>query len=172
MKSSRKFKMLEKYLTKKNITAVMVLYISIVFIQALRFKFTDSVETLHIFSTLNIWALDTFGIEGLFLPPGIFNAYVVGTSELIASIVMLVGLFSSRKFLIPIGAFMSLGIISGAIFFHLFTPLGINVLGDGGLLFSSACGIWMMSLAIIVMNKEYLMVLVSKENPAKGSVSN
>lgn len=154
--------MLAKYLTKKNITAVMVLYISIVFIQALRFKFTDSVETLYIFSTLNIWALDTFGIEGLFLPPGIFNAYVVGASEFIASIVMLTGLFSSRKYLVPIGALMSLGIISGAIFFHLFTPLGVDVLGDGGLLFTSACGIWLMSIATIIMNKEYLVALISK----------
>ncbi|MFT6343064.1 MAG: putative membrane protein YphA (DoxX/SURF4 family) [Paraglaciecola sp.] len=156
-------KMMSKYFTKKALTTVMVLYISIVFIQALRFKFFDSVETLHIFSTLNIWAFDTFGIEGLFLPPGIFNAYVVGISEFIASIVMLIGLFSSRKFLIPIGALMSLGIISGAIFFHLFTPLGINVLDDGGLLFSSACGIWIMSLAIIFMNKDSLLILISKD---------
>ncbi len=155
--------MMSKYFTKKALTTVMVLYISIVFIQALRFKFFDSVETLHIFSTLNIWAFDTFGIEGLFLPPGIFNAYVVGISEFIASIVMLIGLFSSRKFLIPIGALMSLGIISGAIFFHLFTPLGINVLDDGGLLFSTACGIWIMSLAIIFMNKDSLLILISKD---------
>ena len=155
--------MMSKYFTKKALTTVMVLYISIVFIQALRFKFFDSVETLHIFSTLNIWAFDTFGIEGLFLPPGIFNAYVVGISEFIASIVMLIGLFSSRKFLIPIGALMSLGIISGAILFHLFTPLGINVLDDGGLLFSSACGIWIMSLAIIFMNKDSLLILISKD---------
>jgi uncharacterized membrane protein YphA (DoxX/SURF4 family) len=163
-------KMISKYFTKKALTTVMVLYISIVFIQALRFKFFDSVETLHIFSTLNIWAFDTFGIEGLFLPPGIFNAYVVGISEFIASIVMLVGLFSSRKFLLPIGALMSLGIISGAIFFHLFTPLGINVLDDGGLLFSSACGIWIMSLAIIFMNKDSLLTLISKDTSINNFV--
>jgi uncharacterized membrane protein YphA (DoxX/SURF4 family) len=162
--------MISKYFTKKALTTLMVLYISIVFIQALRFKFFDSVETLHIFSTLNIWAFDTFGIEGLFLPPGIFNAYVVGISEFIASIVMLVGLFSSRKFLLPIGALMSLGIISGAIFFHLFTPLGINVLDDGGLLFSSACGIWIMSLAIIFMNKDSLLTLISKDTSINNFV--
>jgi uncharacterized membrane protein YphA (DoxX/SURF4 family) len=162
--------MLSKYFTQKNFTTLMVLYISIVFIQALRFKFSDSLETLHIFSVLNIWAFDTFGMEGLFLPPGIFNAYVVGTSELIASILMLIGLFSSRKILIPVGALMSLGIISGAIFFHLFTPLGINVLGDGGLLFTSACGIWLMSLAIIFMNKGFLLALISKQTSIKHSV--
>jgi uncharacterized membrane protein YphA (DoxX/SURF4 family) len=154
---------IKQYLTKKNITAVMVIYISVVFIQALRFKYTDSTETLHIFGTLNNWAADTFGIEGLFLPPGIFNAYVIGTSELIASIIMLVGLFTARKFLIPIGALMSFGIISGAIYFHLFTPLGVDVLGDGGLLFMSACGIWVVSLALVLMNKELLFELVRKD---------
>lgn len=155
--------MISKYLTKKNITIAMVLYISVVFIQALRFKFTDSVETLHIFSTLNDWAAETFNIDGLFLPPGIFNAYVVGTSELIASLLMLAGIFTARKMLIPIGAIMTFGIISGAIFFHLFTPLGVDVLGDGGLLFTSACGIWLMSVALIWMNKHELPFMIKKD---------
>lgn len=155
---------MRKYLTKKNITAVMVLYISIVFIQALRFKFTDSVDTLHIFGTLNDWAAASFGIEGLFLPPGIFNAYVIGSAELIASLVMLTGLFTARKVLIPIGAAMSFGIISGAIFFHLFTPLGVDVLGDGGLLFTSACGIWLISLALMWMNKNEVLLLLKHSN--------
>jgi len=151
--------MLKSYINKKTLTGVMVFYISIVFIQALRFKFTDSVDTVHIFNTLDIWAADVFGITGLFLPPGIFNAYVIGSAELIASITMLVGLFTARKFLIPIGALMSMGIISGAIFFHLFTPLGVDVLGDGGLLFTSACGIWIVSVVLIYLNKEHLMAL-------------
>ena len=137
----------------------MVIYISVVFIQALRFKYTDSEETLHIFGTLNEWAASTFGIEGLFMPPGIFNAYVVGTSELIASILMLIGVFLGKRILIPIGALMSFGIISGAIFFHLFTPLGVDVLGDGGLLFTSACGIWVLSVIIIWLNREELLSL-------------
>ncbi|MEM0910404.1 MAG: hypothetical protein AAGJ37_05475 [Pseudomonadota bacterium] len=154
--------MFKRYLTKKNATAAMVVYISVVFIQSLRFKFTDSVETLHIFSTLNEWAAQTFGIEGLFLPPGIFSAYVIGTSELIASIIMLVGLFTARKFLIPLGAAMSFGIISGAIFFHLFTPLGVDVLGDGGLLFTSACGIWLMSVAIMWLNRGEVFSLFNR----------
>ena len=140
----------------------MVLYISIVFIQALRFKYFDSHETLHIFGTLNQWAEDRFGIAGLFMPPGIFNAYVIGTAELIASIIMLTGLFTVKKYLMPIGALMSFGIISGAIFFHLFTPLGVNVLNDGGVLFMSACGIWIMSITITVINKDELLGLVLK----------
>jgi hypothetical protein len=52
-----------------------------------------------------------------------------------------------------LGALMSLGIMSGAIIFHLFTPLGIvmpefNEVGDivgndGGLLFGMACLVWL-----------------------------
>lgn len=156
--------MIAKYLTRKNITAAMAIYISVVFIQALRFKYTDSTETLHIFGTLNDWAYQSFGLEGLFLPPGIFNAYVIGTSELIASILMLIGVFTARKVLIPIGAAMSFGIISGAIFFHLFTPLGVDVLGDGGLLFASACGIWLVSLILMWLNKHEILGLFAKNN--------
>jgi uncharacterized membrane protein YphA (DoxX/SURF4 family) len=154
--------MLKDHINKKTITAVMVLYISIVFIQALRFKFTDSVDTVHIFGTLDLWAEQTFGFKGLFVPPGIFSAYVVGTAELLASITMLLGLFTKAKFLIPLGALMSLGIISGAIFFHLFTPLGVEVLGDGGLLFTSACAIWIVSSVLIYLNKEPLLLLFQR----------
>ncbi len=155
--------MLKKYLNKKTMTGAMVLYISIVLIQALRFKFTNSVDTVHIFGTLNTWAADAFGIEGLFLPPGIFNAYVIDTGELVASLVMLTGLFAARKFLIPIGALMLLGIISGAIFFHLFTPPGVDVRGDGGLLFASVCGIWLMSAILIFLNKEHLLQIIKRD---------
>jgi len=46
-----------------------------------------------------------------------------------------------------LGAAMGLGVISGAIFFHLFTPLGVAVVNtdgssDGGELFMLACGVW------------------------------
>ena len=52
-----------------------------------------------------------------------------------------------------VGALMALGIMSGAIVFHLFTPLGVvmpefNAVGevignDGGLLFGMACLVWL-----------------------------
>ena len=141
------------------LTGVFVLFISFVFIQSLFFKFTGSPETEHIFGTLNDWAGQTIGIENLFIAPGIFNAYVIGTAELIASILLLAGLFTSKRFLIPVGALLSLGIISGAIFFHLFTPLGVEVMGDGGTLFFMACGIFLASIALILFNKDLLCFL-------------
>ena len=142
-----------KNLDKKKLAiGFMVVFICFVFIQSLFFKFTGSAETDHIFGTLDQWAADTFGIEGLFLPPGIFNAYVIGSAELIASVILLVGLFTKLKVFIPLGALMAMGVISGAIVFHLFTPLGVEVVvngeTDGGLLFFNAVGVWIAGLVI------------------------
>ena len=144
---------------KKIFTRVLVIYIAFVFIQSLFFKFTGSPETDHIFGILDLWAEDTFGIVGLFLPPGMFNAYVIGSAELVASILLLAGMVSSQKILVPLGALMAMGIISGAIIFHLFTPLGIEVLGDGVTLFYMACGIWISALILLIMHKKLLLGL-------------
>ena len=134
-------------------------FISFVFIQSLFFKFAGSPETVFIFSTLDQWAATTFGISGLFLPPGIFNAYVIGSGELVATILLLLGLFTPFKILNPLGAILALGIISGAIFFHLFTPLGIEVQGDGGTLFAMAVGVWISSAILIFLSKEKVLNL-------------
>ena len=113
-------------------------FIAFVFVQSLFFKFTGSYETDHIFGTLATWSgLSWFGIYG---------GYIIGITELIAAIL----LFTRWH---GLGAIMSVGIMSGAIFFHLFTPLGIpmpefNAAGeivgdDGGLLFGMACLVWL-----------------------------
>lgn len=147
---------------KTLITGALCLYIIFVFVQSLFFKFTGAPETVYIFQTIDTWVNDTFGISGLFLPPGIFNAYVIGSAELIATILLLTGLFTSRKTLIPLGAILAFGIINGAITFHLFTPLGINVQGDGGTLFYMACGVWLSSAILIVLNKDKLLAIFKR----------
>ena len=143
------------------IKGVLSVFISFVFVQSLFFKFTGSPETDHIFGTLNDWAAG-LGFDGLFVAPGIFNAYVIGSAELVASILLLIGLFMGKKLMTAIGAAMALGIISGAIFFHLFTPLGIVVLDDGGTLFGMAVGIWVSSLILLVMHKSTILSLIGK----------
>ena len=136
------------------------------FVQSLFFKFAGAPETQHIFGTLDAWAAETFGIEGLFLPPGPFNAYVIGTAELIASILLLGGLVPRLRLLSGIGAIMALGVISGAIVFHLFTPLGVDVQGDGGLLFFMAVGVWVAAAILIFLRRDVLLgVLRSKRRP-------
>ena len=120
-------------------------FIAFVFVQSLIFKFTGSYETDHIFGTLATWSgLSWFGIYG---------GYIIGIAELIAAIL----LFTRWH---GLGAIMSVGIMSGAIFFHLFTPLGIpmpefNAAGeivgdDGGLLFGMACLVWLCSAFLSV----------------------
>jgi len=142
---------------KKIVVRVLIVYIAFVFIQSLAFKFSGAPETKHIFNTLDVWASDTFGLSGLFNPPGIFNAYVIGSAELIASILLLTGMFTARKIFIPLGALMAFGIINGAIFFHLFTPLGINVQSDGGALFFMACGVWISAATLLFLHKNLLL---------------
>ncbi len=146
---------------RKIIKGILSLFISFIFIQSLFFKFTGSPETDHIFGTLDAWGA-SLGFPGLFLPPGIFNAYVIGSAELIASLILLAGLFMGRALLTSLGAIMAMGIISGAIFFHLFTPLGIVVLDDGGTLFGMAVGIWVSSAILILMHKDTLLGLIKK----------
>ena len=147
---------------KKNIIrGILSLFISIIFIQGLFFKFSGSPETTHIFTTLNSWAAG-LGFDGLFLPPGIFNAYVVGSVELVAALLLLVGLFMKRPLFTALGSVVSLGVITGAVFFHLFTPLGVDVQGDGGALFGMAVGIWISSLVLIIMHKSTLLGLIGK----------
>ena len=143
---------------KKKIAVVTSsIFIPFVFIQSLFFKFSDAPETQHIFNVLNDWAASAFGVEGLFVKPGIFNAHVIGSAELVASLLVLAGLFLGKKTLTLLGALLAFGVITGAIFFHLFTPLGVDVQDDGGTLFFMACGVWISALFLILTHKNALL---------------
>ena len=133
---------------KQHAHWALTLFVAFVFIQSLFFKFTGSPETVYIFQgKLDPWAA-SLGFAGVFAPGGIFSAKVVGSFELIASLLLLAGAaLQARPVIQVLGAAMGLGVISGAIFFHLFTPLGIAVINtdgssDGGELFMLACGVW------------------------------
>ena len=134
---------------------VLTAYVAFVFIQSLFFKFTGSPETVYIFQgKLDPWAA-SLGFPGVFAPGGIFSAKVVGGAELVASILLIAGAIMAGQRLVQVaGAAMGLAVISGAIFFHLFTPLGIAVINtdgssDGGELFMLACGVWLGCAALL-----------------------
>ncbi|EHR72223.1 hypothetical protein BurJ1DRAFT_3415 [Burkholderiales bacterium JOSHI_001] len=144
---------------KKHGHWLLTLYVAFVFIQSLFFKFTGSPETVYIFQgKLDPWAA-SLGFPGLFAPGGIFSAKVVGSFELIASVLLLAGAaISSQRVVQVLGAAMGLGVISGAIFFHLFTPLGVAVVNtdgssDGGELFALACGVWLSCAALLWLRR-------------------
>ncbi|MGI9286254.1 MAG: hypothetical protein ACR2P1_12770 [Pseudomonadales bacterium] len=137
----------------KTIHWALVAYVVFVFIQSLFFKFTGSEETEIIFGTIGDWMA---GIEGLSaLAPGFakYGGYVVGAAELMASMLLLI---PKTRFW---GALLGIGAISGAIFFHLFTPLGVNrtidAAGntDGGVLFFMACGVWISCAVLLFWNR-------------------
>jgi hypothetical protein len=102
-----------------------------ILLQTLFFKFTGAAESVYIFSTL--------GAE----PWGRIGSGVV---ELIAALLLL------YPATITLGALLSLGVITGAIMSHL-TVLGIDVQGDGGLLFFLALAVFVSSAAILFLRR-------------------
>ncbi len=154
----------------------LALYIAFVFIQSLFFKFTGSPETVYIFEgKLDPWAA-SLGFPGLFAPGGIFSATVVGSAELLTSIVLLTGTFVAPwRVLQGLGAVLALGVISGAIFFHLFTPLGVAVINtdgssDGGQLFIMACGVWVACAILIWKRRALLLGLIGMKPETRTAV--
>lgn len=114
----------------KNITSwILRLLAAIIMIQTLFFKFTGAEESIYIFSTV--------GME----PWGRIGS---GIAELLASVLLLI------PGTVLLGALISLGVMSGAIFFHL-TILGIEVQGDGGYLFFLALVVFIGSAVLAWM---------------------
>lgn len=134
----------------------LTVFIAAVFLDSLRFKFTDAPKTQIIFGDLDSWAA-SLGAPGLFAHGGVFSQYVIGGAELAASAILIATMLAKPyRFLQPAGAFLSIAIMSGAIGFHLFTPLGVNVDNDGGSLFFTACGVWIGSWALLYLRRREL----------------
>ncbi len=138
------------------------LFITAIFLDSLRFKFTGHNTPEHIFTTLRDWS----GI-GLFYPAG---PWVIGLGELLASLLLIIipvilyltGKKESVYKLQFLGALIAFAIMSGAIVFHLFTPLGIEtptkwagdkIIEQGPALFIAACISWVCAVLIMVLRK-------------------
>ncbi len=105
--------------------------------QTLFFKFTAAPESVYIFTRV--------GIE----PYGRIGS---GIAELIAAVLLLTPRYRWA------GALLAMGTMAGAIFTHL-TVLGIEVMGDRGLLFDLALIVFLTSLAVAVINRRAIPVL-------------
>jgi hypothetical protein len=81
---------------------------------------------------------------------------------------LLAGAFWAGNRMVQVaGAAMGLGVISGAIFFHLFTPLGIAVVNtdgtsDGGELFALACGVWLSCAILLWLRRGVWLPLIQR----------
>jgi len=114
--------------------------VAFILFQTLYFKFTGAEESKYIFSTVLSPELEAFGRIGS------------GLVELIAVFFILI----PRT--VWLGALLALGTISGAILSHL-TKLGIEVKGDGGLLFALAVTVFVLSLTLLLLHRRDLPVI-------------
>jgi hypothetical protein len=136
------------------------LFTAAIFVDSLRFKFAGHPTPEHIFTTLRDWS----GIS-LFYPAG---PWIIGLAELMAAIFILavplvarfIGLGRMAALIQSAGAGIGLGVMSGAIGFHLFTPLGIEtpvdwsngeILATSPALFIAACITWLCCALILVL---------------------
>ena len=122
---------------KLSISMILSLIAAIIMLQTLYFKFTAHPDSVYIFTQLG---MEPYGRIG------------IGVAELITSILLIVP--RTR----PFGAVIGLGVISGALFFHL-TKLGINVNNDGGRLFGLALATFVCCLVIVFLERKQLPIL-------------
>ena len=98
-----------------------------ILLQTIFFKFSAAEESVYIFSTLGAEPWGRIG-SGLF--------------ELAAALLLLVPSTA------PVGGLLAMAVMSGAILSHL-TVLGIEVRGDGGLLFALALLVWVDGAGVV-----------------------
>jgi hypothetical protein len=133
-------------------------FCSMIFLDSLRYKFTNAPETQVIFGKLDAWT-SQLGAPGLFAQTGLFSQYVIGSAELLASLFLLIGMIPALRRLQTLGFVVALCVMSGAVSFHLFTPLGIDPNEDGGGLFASAVIIWLTSLTMVIIRRKQVLAI-------------
>jgi putative oxidoreductase len=116
---------------KLIVSWILQVVVAGILFQTLFFKFSGAEESKYIFATL--------GMEP-------WGRYASGLAELIAVVLLL----TPRT--VTAGALLALGVITGAIGSHL-TKLGIEVQGDGGLLFALACVVFAGSVVILFLRR-------------------
>lgn len=116
--------------TKSKIVFGLNVLIAAILLQTLYFKFTAHTDSVQIFSAI--------GLE----PHGRIS---IGILELVASVFLFVPKLRLH------GLFLTIGLMAGAIYFHLWGGLGIVVNHDGGTLFSMSLIVLIGALAEILM---------------------
>jgi hypothetical protein len=108
-----------------------------ILLQTLFFKFTGAEESVWIFSTL--------GVEP-------WGRYASGLVELVTAILLLVPATAA------LGGVLAIGVAAGALMSHL-TVLGIEVKGDGGLLFALALVVLVCGLGVAAIERRHIPVV-------------
>jgi uncharacterized membrane protein YphA (DoxX/SURF4 family) len=125
---------------------VLRLLAAVILLQTLFFKFSSSEESVYIFSAIG---MEPWGRIG------------TGIMEFIAAIFILIPRTTA------FGALLAIGLMSGALFFHL-TTLGIEVKGDGGLLFIYALLVLVSSAVLLFVYQSQVKTLLSSILPKRS----
>jgi uncharacterized membrane protein YphA (DoxX/SURF4 family) len=133
------------YLTRGQAVVSWVAQLAVagILLQTLFFKFTGAEESVYIFTTLGRF-VHVAGVE----PWGRIGSGVI---ELIAGLMLLVPATAS------LGAALAMGVMAGAIASHILV-LGIEVKGDGGLLFALALTAFVGSTVVLVLRRSQIPV--------------
>lgn len=131
-----------KFTNMKNVTLSLALRLiaAVILAQTLFFKFTGAEESVWIFKQL--------GAEP-------WGRIASGVAELVCAVLLLI----PRTAIV--GALGGLGVISGAILSHVFI-LGIEVKGDGGLLFGLAMLAFLCCAGILWIQRGQVKLLISQ----------
>lgn len=123
--------------TQNVISWLLQLTVAGILLQTLFFKFTGAEESVYIFSRLGA---EPWGRIG------------TGIIELVAALLILV------PATVPYGAILAMGLMAGAIGSHL-TVLGIEIRGDGGLLFGLALATLVSSGIVLFIRRAFIPVV-------------
>ncbi|EMJ96506.1 DoxX family membrane protein [Leptospira alstonii] len=115
--------------------------VALIFLQTLFYKFTGASESVAIFSKLG---MEPWGRIG------------TGILELIVSILLFVPGWNW------FGSLLGLGLMSGAVFSHLFV-IGIEQENDGGLLFFLALGNALICVVLLCLERKTVTAVLRKQ---------
>ena len=134
------------HLSKGQTIASWLLQLTVagILLQTLFFKFTGAEESVYIFTTVGQFV----GIDAV--EPWVRIGS--GVLELVASLLLLVPATAS------LGAILAMSAMAGAIVSHLFI-LGIEVKGDGGLLFGLALIAFVGSAIVLILRRAQIPVV-------------
>ena len=113
---------------------------AVILLQTLFFKFSGAAESRFIFSTL--------GVEP-------WGRIASGVFELIAALLLLYPRSAA------LGGLLAMGVMAGAILAHVFV-LGLEIQGDGGLLFALALAVFLCGAAVVYLRRVELPIVGCK----------
>ncbi len=127
---------------------LLAIWITYVFTWYLQYKFTGHDGSVWLFTVITDW----LGLKGHEKAMRIG----VGSCELIAATLCLIPRLRA------VGAAATIALMSGAIFFHVASPLGIDPYEDGARLFKEACATWVAGWALLWFERDAALAIARR----------